>query len=90
MGKILKVVLIGAGGRGKDYTDYMSEMTDKFQVVAVAEPIENRRKYIQEKHHLSDDMCFEDWKPLLELGKIADVAVISTMDRHPFSLRSKI
>ena len=26
-------------------------------------------------------MCFEDWAPLLEKGKIADFAVIATMDR---------
>ncbi len=78
--KKLKVILIGAGNRGQCYTNEMAKYKDKFQVVAVAEPIENRRKYIQELHGISDDMCFDDWKPLLELGKVADVAIISTMD----------
>ena len=35
MGK-LKVILIGAGGRGTGYTDIMAEYPDKFEIVAVA------------------------------------------------------
>ena len=46
MNKILKVILIGAGNRGDTYTDIMDKMTDKFKVVAVAEPIESRNKDI--------------------------------------------
>ena len=37
--KILKVVLIGAGNRGETYTNIMHEFPEKFQVVAVAEPV---------------------------------------------------
>ena len=82
MDKVLKVILIGAGNRGETYTDIMAQMSDKFKVIAVAEPIESRRNNIQKKHQIADDLCFEDWKPLLDLGKIADVAVISTMDKQ--------
>ncbi len=80
----LKAVLIGAGLRGKIYTDEMKKRADKFEVVAVAEPIESRRNYIKDKHNLPDEMCFADWKELLKLGKIADIAVIATMDREHF------
>lgn len=82
--KTLKVILIGAGNRGTAYTDIMSETGGKFKVVAVAEPIESRRSYIQKKHNIPDDMCFSDWSPLLKLGKIADVAIVSTMDKQHF------
>ena len=82
MDKVLKVILIGAGNRGETYTDIMAQMSDKFKVIAVAEPIESRRNNIQKKHQIADNLCFEDWKPLLDLGKIADVAVISTMDKQ--------
>ena len=78
--KKLKVILIGAGLRGMIYTDVMKTLSDKFEVVAVAEPVESRRNYIKEKHNLSDEMCFSDYKEILALGKIADVAIISTMD----------
>ncbi len=80
----LKVILIGAGNRGECYTDIMKEMDDKFQVVAVAEPIESRRNHIRDKHQIPEEMCFSDWKPLLEQGRIADLALISTMDQLHF------
>lgn len=82
--KKLKVILIGAGLRGITYTDIMSEHPDKFDVVAVAEPVESRRNYIKEKHNLPDDRCFDDWKPLLKLGKIADIAIVATMDQDHY------
>ena len=39
MDKVLKVILIGAGNRGETYTDIMAQMSDKFKVIAVAEPV---------------------------------------------------
>lgn len=80
----LKAVLIGAGSRGIIYTDVMANMSDKFEVIAVAEPIDSRRNYIKEKHSIPDKLCFRDWRPLFELGKIADIAVIATMDQDHF------
>lgn len=80
----LKAILIGAGLRGQVYTDYVADHADEMEIVAVAEPVQDRRQYIQKKHHLKDEMCFEDYKPLLDLGKIADVAIICTMDRDHF------
>ena len=83
--KRLDVILIGAGDRGIKYANFMSEMKDKYRVVAVAEPIENRRETVQRMHNIPDEMCFDDWKPLLEMGKIADLALICTMDRDHFA-----
>ena len=41
-----KVIAIGCGGRGKTYTDIMANhFADDFEVVAVAEPVEDRRNY---------------------------------------------
>lgn len=82
MSKILTAILIGAGNRGEGYTNIMAQMQDKFKVIAVAEPIESRRNDIKEKHQIPDEMCFDDWKPLLALGKIADIAIIATMDKQ--------
>ena len=82
--KKLKVALIGAGNRGIGYTDIMGEMPQKYEIVAVAEPVESRRNYIKQKHNLSPDMCFEGWDGLFEKGKIADVVIIATMDRQHF------
>lgn len=82
--KKLKAVLIGAGSRGATYTDIMHTMPDKYELVAVAEPIDSRRNYIKNKHGIKDEMCFTDWNPLFEKGKIADLAIIATMDAQHY------
>lgn len=84
MDKILTAILIGGGNRGKRYTDVMAGMPDKYKVIAVAEPVESRRLNVQQTHNIPDEMCFSDWTELLALGKIADVAVICTLDRLHF------
>lgn len=84
MEKKIKVILIGAGSRGETYTNIMKELDDKFEVVAVAEPIDSRRNAIKTKHQISEKMCFKHWDELLSLGKIADLALIATMDRQHF------
>ncbi len=75
----IKVVLIGAGLRGKAYTDFMTD--NRFKVIAVADPIEARRDYIKETHGVTDDMCFNTWQEMLDRPKFADVAIIATSDR---------
>ncbi|MBR6513386.1 MAG: Gfo/Idh/MocA family oxidoreductase [Clostridia bacterium] len=82
--KKLKVILIGIGNRGKTYTDIMRGLPEQFELVAIADPIDDRRLHKQKRWNLPDDMVFTDWRPLLEKGKIADLAVIATMDREHF------
>lgn len=81
----LTAIVIGAGSRGQCYTNEMFKHPDKFQVVGVAEPIENRREFVKNKHSISDEHCFDTWEKILELPKFADVAIISTMDRMHFA-----
>ncbi|MBQ6835477.1 MAG: Gfo/Idh/MocA family oxidoreductase [Clostridia bacterium] len=81
----LKVIVVGAGGRGKDYTDIMARFPEKFQVVGVAEPIMSRREYMRTKHSIPAENCFDTWEKILEKPKLADVAIISTMDRMHFA-----
>lgn len=82
--KQIKAILIGAGDRGTTYTDIMANMPEKFKVVAVAEPVPDRLAHVKELHKIHDNMCFSNYKPLLALGKIADIAIIATMDRDHF------
>jgi predicted dehydrogenase len=80
-----KVIVIGCGQRGKIYTDIMAkDFPGQFEIVAVAEPVEDRRNYMKEKYDLPDEMCFESWEPLLAMEKMADVALIATMDRDHY------
>ncbi len=83
--KHLDVILIGAGLRGKAYTDIMkNEMPDQFRVVAVAEPVDDRRRYIQRTHNIKKENVYLNWRELLAREKMADIAIIATMDRDHF------
>ena len=81
MERRLKAIFIGAGNRGQVYSKKMAELPEKYEGVAVAEPKESRRNAVKERFDLPDDRCFSDWRELVKLGKIADFAVIATMDR---------
>lgn len=82
--KKLTVALIGAGGRGRVYTNEMLKMPEKYQVVAVVEPVDERREYAKQKHGITENMCFTHWDDFFKLGKVADIAVIATMDKDHF------
>lgn len=79
--KKLKAIVIGVGDRGKHYAKLMKDSSEKFEVVGVAEPVEDRRVTIQKKHEIPDECCFDTWEKILDIPKFADVAVIATMDR---------
>lgn len=79
------VALIGAGRRGQGYTKRMAEMPEKYRVVAVAEPVFSRRETVRKKHGIAPDMCFSSWEELLARPKLADLALICTMDEMHFA-----
>ena len=79
-----KLILIGGGNRGNTYTKIGKDL-GKFELIAIAEPEKTRREYIAKLHSIPEEMCFESWEPLLALGKIADAAIISTMDREHYA-----
>lgn len=77
--KKLTVVLIGAGNRGRTYTKYMKQ-SEKFEIVGVAEPLEDRRELVRELHNIPEENCFDTWETLLARPKFADIAIIATSD----------
>ena len=86
----VKIILIGAGGRGTTYVregnKYCPELMD---LVAVADPNPVRRNHIQEKFGLPDEKCYEWGEDLLDLPKMADAAIIATQDKDHYELAMK-
>ncbi len=78
--KTYSVIVIGAGSRGRGYTDIMKDFPDKFKVVGVAESVDSRRESIKKLHGISDDMCFKSWEEVFEKPKMADIVIIATLD----------
>ena len=83
--KPLTAIIIGAGDRGTIYARYMAQMPDKFRVVGIADPQKARRDKVQKICNLSDSMCFISWQTILQQPKMADIAVIATMDQEHYA-----
>jgi len=74
-------ILIGAGERGiNTYGAYALEHKDKLKFVGVAEPDDYRRNYFKKIHNIEDRYCVKDWKDLSKFPKIADIAIIATLE----------
>ena len=84
MSKVLTVALIGGGNRGVRYTEHMRQFPDRYKIVALAEPLKERREATKKAYGLSDDMCFENWDDCFAQGKLADIAVIATQDKEHY------
>eukprot|EP00041_Stephanoeca_diplocostata_P006457 m.86088 g.86088 ORF g.86088 m.86088 type:complete len:436 (-) comp16372_c0_seq11:2459-3766(-) len=74
-------VVVGAGHRGGVYSSYALDFPGKLKVVAVCEPRDIPRSTMQSKHNIAASRCFESWKDILHLGKIADFVIITTQDQ---------
>lgn len=75
-------VLIGAGSRGMIYATWAVE--HGISIAAVAEPRPDRLADAGEKLHIPPEMRFSDGADLLARGKLADAAIIATMDRDHY------
>lgn len=83
--KKLKIIIIGCGNRGAyAYAKAMKSLPEKFEIVAIADPIKEKRDDVKKLFNLSDEMCFTDWKDIVNLDKFADIAVIATQDNQHY------
>ena len=78
----MKYILIGAGSRGMTYGMCARDLG--IEIAAVAELRPDRLNHAAEVFHVPREMCFRDGAELLSLGKIADAAIIATMDRDHY------
>lgn len=76
----IRAIIVGAGHRSLIYASLADRHPERLQIVGVAEPNEVRRKMVQEKYGLCEEMCFHDAEKLAEKGKLADAVINGTMD----------
>ncbi|MCJ8013400.1 Gfo/Idh/MocA family oxidoreductase [Paenibacillus sp. KQZ6P-2] len=78
----LTAVVLGAGSRGRlIYGPYAEKFPNELHIVAVAEPNEERRNQFAAIHNIAPEHVYSTWEPVFEQGRIADVMIISTLDR---------
>lgn len=78
--KKISAIILGAGNRGNQYAKYMNQMPDKYTIVGMADPQEARRKHFNETFGVPMENCYDSWETILAQPKMADVAVITTVD----------
>lgn len=78
---VVKLAVVGAGGRGGVYSDWALDHPESAQVTAVAEPRADVRDRVAQRHHITSAQQFDDWRQLLAAGRVADAVLICTQDR---------
>jgi len=74
------MAIVGAGNRGQQYAR-LAAASGRGRVVAVAEPVAERRERVARAYGLPPEAVFADWRAMALAGRLADVAVIATQDR---------
>lgn len=83
MSKVVKTAILGCGSRGKDTFAPMSEeMSDRFEIVAVADIDPAKVQAMSERYNLSGEQCFTSAEAFLAVDKCADAVLIATQDRQ--------
>lgn len=77
----ISVVVVGYGDRGSIYADYAAKFPQELKIEAVVDPDIFRLNLAKEKFDLSDNQCLTNFDSLISKGKIADFAIVATMDQ---------
>src|SRR5215208_7560814 len=80
MARQISLMIVGAGDRGQVYAD-LAASDPRVRIAAVADPDERRRTTLAERHAVPSTRRYSDWRDLIEQPRIADAAVIATLDR---------
>jgi predicted dehydrogenase len=76
-------IVIGAGDRGTVYGNYAISYPNRLDIIAVAEPDDERREKFSVIHKISPRQQYTSWESILE-EKLADIAIITTPDHLHF------
>ena len=81
--KAVRMICLGAGMRGMDaYAPYALACPERLQFVAVAEPLEHRRKAFMARYGVPEACAFSSWREALDAGVEADAVLVSTQDNE--------
>jgi predicted dehydrogenase len=78
---MVSLLIVGAGSRGATFAGWARRHPEAARVVAVAEPRAAYRDRLGDEHGIPPERRFRDWREAAAAGRIADAAVIATLDR---------
>ena len=80
MSKIVKLAILGAGARGRNYASFAKQFPERVQIVAVAEPNDYYREKVAREHNIAPENCFRSWDEFTAKPKMCDAVAICTQD----------
>ncbi|MGI6768789.1 MAG: Gfo/Idh/MocA family protein [Bacilli bacterium] len=80
---MLTYVVIGYGQRGKFYADCLQRI-ENTKLVAVCDTQKSKLDLAQKNYNLREDQLFTNAENLFSKGKIADLAIIASMDQDHY------
>ncbi len=76
----IRLIVLGAGGRGSGYATYARQHPDELQIVGVAEPRDFYRERMADDYDIPFDNVCHDWRELAARPRFADGVIITTQD----------
>ncbi len=77
----ITISIIGAGSRAGGYINALETYySDKFTVVAIAEPKKNLQDYYRNKYNIKEEMIFDSYEDFVKMPRLSDVVIIATLD----------
>lgn len=80
----IKIAIFGFGQRGFVYANIIKEYPEEMELVAVCEINPAKKPLIMNLFQIPEEKYFLNDKEFFEKGKLADILIISTMDRDHY------
>lgn len=77
-----RALLMGTGKRGWRFGKFSQKHPDQLSIVAIGEPIEDRRMQAANTLGLTARTCMNTWKEVLEQKPVADIAIIAASGNY--------
>ncbi len=82
---MMKLVFLGCGARGRTYSKFAAEMSDRYEIVAACDKVLGRAQKVAAFVPNGNVTIYKTEQELFAAGKIADVMVIATQDADHFA-----
>lgn len=77
----IKIAIIGLGGRGNVYAQFIKSNPDLFKLVAIVDINLTKHDYAVSEYGLKKEDCYSSIEAFIETDKTADIVAICTQDK---------
>lgn len=82
--KKVTVAVLGFGQRGRVFSDVSKSIENEIELVACCESNTSKHEAIIQEYGIPKHMIYSDYSDFISAGKLADILIISTMDKDHY------